>query len=301
MNYGKTTDIDGFLSKISCKLIGNAYNIALSKFPNLVQIETTNACNAKCLICPHRNMKRLVKQMDESVYTKIIDECTKYNCANIHLHNFGEPLLDKRLVERVQHAKEKGIKAVTIFSNGSLLDAQKAEALMDAGLDEIKISFDGATKEEFEKIRYPLHFDRVINNVKELVKIRNAKGSRLKVVVTCCSTGPKSEIVRSLENIVDKFSFGKIHNWANQDFVHDAKTKIRKPCSRVWRTFTVLSTGFAALCCLDYEGQIIVGNVNTTSIFEIWHNDNYKKLRLHHKNARQHKISICSACTKSFW
>jgi MoaA/NifB/PqqE/SkfB family radical SAM enzyme len=239
--------------------------------------------------------------MDDALYEKIIDECSKYNCGNVHLHNFGEPLLDKKLAKRVRYAKQKGIKRVAIFSNGSLLTADKANELIDAGLDQIKVSFDGATKEEFERIRPPLKFDIIIENIKELVRIRNLKKSPLKIKVACCSTSDKDETIRSLENCVDGFSFGKIHNWTDTGMDHAEKSAIRKPCSRVWQTFTVLSSGKAALCCLDYEGQVILGDLNTASISEIWNDESYRKIRLIHKTAQQDQIVICKSCTKSFW
>lgn len=246
-------------------------------------------------------MQRPVCHMDDALYEKIIDECSKYNCGNVHLHNFGEPLLDKNLARRVRYTKQKGIKRVAIFSNGSLLTADKANELVDAGLDLIKVSFDGATKEEFERIRPPLKFDTIIENIKELVRIRNLKKSTLKIKVACCSTSDKNETIRSLENCVDGFSFGKIHNWTDSGMDHAETSAIRKPCSRVWQTFTVLSNGKAALCCLDYEGQVILGDVNKKPIFEIWKNESYRKIRLLHKTARQDQIIICNNCTKSFW
>ena len=107
--------------------------------------------------------------------------------------------------------------------------------------------------------------------------------------------------MRSLENCVDGFSFGKVHNWSDSEIDHAVKSTIRKPCSRVWQTFTVLSDGKVALCCLDYEGQVILGDVNKTSISEIWKNESYRKIRLLHKRARQDQIVICKNCTKSFW
>ena len=246
-------------------------------------------------------MERPVSYMGDALYEKIIDECSRYHCRSIHLHNFGEPLLDKNLAERVRYAKQKGIKRVAIFSNGLLLTAENANKLIDAGLDQIKVSFDGSTKKEFERIRVPLKFDKIVNNVKELVKIRNLKKSPTKIKVACCSTSDKDETMRSLEKCVDGFSFGKVHNWTDSGMDHAEKSSIRKPCSRVWQTFTVLSNGTVALCCLDYEGQVILGDVNKTSILEIWHDESYRKIREFHKTARQDEIIICNNCTKSFW
>ena len=299
--FSKTEQNTAKLSKISCSFIGGVFDFALSRFPNTVRIETTNACNAKCVICPHREMQRPFTYMEDVVYNKIIDECAGYGCGSVHLHNFGEPLLDRCLAERIQYAKKKGLKRIIIFSNGSLLTSQKASELIDAGLDEIKISFDGATRQEFERIRFPLKFDTVVKNIKELVKIRDLKKAPLRVMVACHSTSDKNETMKSLQNCVDKFHFGKVHNWADSEIDHAAKSRIRKPCSRVWRTLTVLSDGRVALCCLDYGGKVVLGDVNRASIFDIWNSESYKRVRLLHKTAQQEKISICRNCTKSFW
>jgi MoaA/NifB/PqqE/SkfB family radical SAM enzyme len=210
-------------------------------------------------------------------------------------------LLDRHLAKRVRYAKQKGLRRVIIFTNGALLMADKAGELVDAGLDEIKISFDGATKEEFERIRVPLKFDTVVTNIRELVRIRNLKKSPLKIKIACCSTSDKSETMRLLENCVDKFAFGKVHNWTDHETDCVVKSGIRKPCSRVWYTFTVLSSGKVALCCLDYEGKVDIGDVNLTSISDIWKSEPYKTIRLLHKTARQDEIPICRSCTKSFW
>ena len=146
-------------SKAVCRLAGGAMDLALGRFPPLVRIETVNACNSRCAICRHYAMAR-GRTDGPGLFEQIVDECAVWGCGEIHLHNFGEPLLDDRLEDRVRYAKQKGIAKVTIFSNGSLLDESRAAGLIAAGLDEIKISFDGADKEEFERIRRPLKFER---------------------------------------------------------------------------------------------------------------------------------------------
>ena len=66
--------------------------------------------------------------MDQTLFEQIVDECAVWGCREVHLHNFGEPLLDDRLEDRVRYAKQKGIARVTIFSNGSLLDESRRRA-----------------------------------------------------------------------------------------------------------------------------------------------------------------------------
>ena len=280
--------------------VGNIFNATISPFPNMVQIETTNGCNAACIICPHKTMNRPIQTMDDRLFSKVIDECAEYKCGNVHLHNFGEPLVDKKIVQRIKLAKDKGLPRVKIFSNGSLLNEGMAEDIIKAGLDEINISFDGADREEYEKIRYPLKFDTVVNNIKRLVAIRDKLHAPLKIEIACSSTSDKSDTMISLEKCVDKFSFGKLHNWGDSDIAPVGRSKIRKPCSRIWRTFTVLSDGRASLCCIDYEGKVILGDVNKSTIHDIWKNAQYKQQRKLHTFAMQHKVAICDHCSKSF-
>jgi MoaA/NifB/PqqE/SkfB family radical SAM enzyme len=292
--------LDTLCSKSACRLLGSALDISAGPFPAVVRIETTNACNSRCTICPHRNLQRAIQHMPDELFTHIIDECAAGGCKEVHLHNFGEPLLDKQLEQRVRYAKAQGIKRVKIFSNGSLLTEARSRGLIEAGLDEIKISFDGATREEFEQIRWPLKFDEVVGNVKRLVELRAQMRSPLRVHVVCCSTSDKQATMESLEQLVDGFFFGKVHNWNGADEGGSNRT-IRKPCSRLWRTFTILVNGDVALCCLDYNGQHLLGRVEVgTSLAGLWQGDVYRQVRRQHKRGRQADIRLCRNCTKSF-
>jgi MoaA/NifB/PqqE/SkfB family radical SAM enzyme len=285
-------------SKLICHVMGGVFDLIQGRFPAVVRLETTNACNARCTICPHRDMRRPVTTMDDGLYARLIDQCAEARCREVHLHNFGEPMMDKRIEDRIAYAKQKGVRRVKIFCNGSLLNESRAKGLIEAGLDEIKISLDGATREEFERIRTPLRFDAVVQNVVELVRLRNAARSKMKIRVACCSTTDKESTMRMLEKTVDAFSFGKLHNWGGQEAV--AK-RIRKPCSRLWRTFTVLADGGVSLCCLDYDGQQILGRLDGGgSIRDIWNGEPYREVRRAHREARQHDIPLCANCTKAF-
>jgi sulfatase maturation enzyme AslB (radical SAM superfamily) len=238
--------------------------------------------------------------MDDALYTQLIDQCAAGGCRQVHLHNFGEPLLDKQLPERVAYAKQRGIAKVKIFSNGSLLTEDRARALIAAGLDEIKISFDGATREEFEGIRTPLKFDEVVANIRAAVALRDNLRSPMQIHVACCSTRDKQATMRTLEQLVDGFSFGKVHNWADDGFGR-RNAGVRKPCARLWRTFTVLAGGEVALCCLDYDGQQLLGRVDDqTPIAAVWRGAAYRRARRLHLQGRQRELPLCSGCTKAF-
>ena len=65
------------------------------RLPDIVQIESTNLCNAKCVFCPRDEMHRRQGVMDMDLFTKIVDECAALGITHVRVHNYGEPFLDR--------------------------------------------------------------------------------------------------------------------------------------------------------------------------------------------------------------
>jgi len=84
--------------------------------PDIVQIESTNLCNAKCVFCPRDEMHRQQGVMDMALFQKIVDECAALGVTHVRVHNYGEPFLDRQLVEKVRYAKSKGV--YILFNTG---------------------------------------------------------------------------------------------------------------------------------------------------------------------------------------
>ena len=74
--------------------------------PEIVQIESTNICNAKCVFCPRDEMHRRQGVMAMDLFRKIVDECAQLGITHIRVHNYGEPFMDRRLTEKVRYAKQ---------------------------------------------------------------------------------------------------------------------------------------------------------------------------------------------------
>ena len=119
--------------------------------PEIVQIESTNICNARCVFCPRDDMERRQGIMDMALFRKVADECAALGIEHVRMHNYGEPFVDRQLVEKVRYAKQAGIPQVGMISNGSLITETAAKGMIDAGLDAINISVDASGKETFEK------------------------------------------------------------------------------------------------------------------------------------------------------
>src|SRR5206468_2345868 len=100
------------------------------RMPEIVQIESTNICNAKCVFCPRDEMHRRQGIMSVELFKKIVDECAELRITHVRMHNYGEAFIDRKLVEKVKYAKEKGISEVGLISNGSLISEPVARGMI---------------------------------------------------------------------------------------------------------------------------------------------------------------------------
>jgi hypothetical protein len=265
------------------------------KLPQIVQIESTNICNAKCVFCPRDEMHRRQGVMSFDLFRKIVDECAQLGIMHVRLHNYGEPFIDKRLVEKVRYAKQKGIQEVGMISNGSLITDEVARGMIEAGLDAINISVDASGKDVFEATRVGLKYDKVITNIERLIRIRAEYGRRRpKLILSFVrqnNSADEQAFIEHWRSIADKIHITDLHNWAG---TLNTESDVNYPCYRPWLTFTVLWDGRVSLCCADFDGRTVLGDLNTSTIEEIWNAEPYRNVRRHHLESGG--PDICRSC-----
>ena len=263
--------------------------------PEIVQIESTNICNAKCVFCPRDEMLRKQGVMSRDLFRKIVDECAALGITHVRMHNYGEAFLDRYLTEKVRYAKEKGIKEVGMISNGSLITEKVARGMVEARLDAINISIDAGGKDVFEATRIGLNYDKVIANVERLIRVRAELGRRRpKLILSFVrqdNSADEQAFIEHWRKVADKIHITELHNWGG---TLNQESDVNYPCYRPWLTFTVLWDGRVSLCCADFDGKTILGDLNTQTIEQVWNGDAYRTAR------RQHLESggpdVCRAC-----
>jgi len=162
--------INRFVNKIEI-VLGKT---RLFSYPRNVQIEPTNRCNQRCIMCP-RNTKLDVPigNMDFNTFKRILDKLPAVE--NLLLNGLGEPLLNKELPEMIAYASYKGIR-VSINSNCALIDEPLAKKLVESGLHLLKISMDSADPKIYKAIR-GASLEPTIKGIKTLVRTREEKRS----------------------------------------------------------------------------------------------------------------------------
>ena len=265
------------------------------RLPEIVQIESTNICNARCVFCPRDQMHRRQGVMDEALFRKVVDDCAALGIRHVRLHNYGEPFVDRHLTDKVAYAKQKGIAEVGVISNGSLIDEQVARGVIEAGLDAINISVDASGREVFERTRVGLEYDKVIANIERLVRIRAELGRTHPKLILSFVRQDNSDEERAFidhwRTIADKIHITELHNWAG---TLNRNSDVRYPCYRQWLTFTVLWDGRVSLCCADFDGRVILGDMRTSNIRDIWESEAYRQMRREHLESGGPEI--CRAC-----
>ena len=131
--------------------------------PVCLYLETTNRCNLLCTTCP-RTFEALEPPGDMSwdLFTKIVDQFPRI--ARVVLHGVGEPMMVPALPRMVRYLKDRGT-YVLFNTNGTLLTRRKGRELIEAGLDELRLSLDAAEPKAFELVRGRDMFARIVRNI----------------------------------------------------------------------------------------------------------------------------------------
>ena len=200
-------------------------------------------------------------------------------------------------------AKEAGILEVQFNTNGVALNSKLATGLIESGLDRIKFSIDGATPDVYERIR-GVKYDRVVDNVKEFVRIRNKRGNirpivHVQMVYMQDNKDEVIEYVQMWRNIVNRIGFSRYRSTERRleddRRVEPAPAAI-VPCSQLWQRLVILYDGQVLMCCGDHGALNPIGNIYEMSIGEIWHSDLLNRYRELHMSNRSGEILACSVC-----
>lgn len=143
--------------------------------PRHVQLEPTNRCNQRCIMCP-RNEKDYDSgfgDMSFDNYLKVLDQIP--TITNLQINGLGEPLLHPKIFEMIKAAKERGIK-VSMNSNAVLINSKdKAEELVKSGLDILKVSMDTVRPEVYREIRGVDNLEQAISAIKLIIEARGER------------------------------------------------------------------------------------------------------------------------------
>jgi MoaA/NifB/PqqE/SkfB family radical SAM enzyme len=154
--------------------------------PEELYIEVTNRCNSLCETCVHTfTAREPLRDMTLDEFRSLVDQVP--GLRRVVLHGVGEPLLNRNLPTMIAYLKQRQEPPQVLFnSNAILLTAQRQEELVEAGLDEFRISTDAAHRGLYARIRGVDAFDQMVSNVAAFSQriARRGDGPRLSMWLT---------------------------------------------------------------------------------------------------------------------
>lgn len=173
-------------------------------------IETSGKCNFQCIMCPTLNYQNNKIIMKDDIFRIILDFISQNNIKSVDLTGWGEPLLDKKLFERIKMIKKmKENIRITFTTNAKLLDEKKLLELFDSKVDAINVSFDGATQETYDSVRGKGNYVKVIENLEKLIQYKKEIASHLYLSSTFVVIGNNLHEMEAYVNLFYQLGFNE--------------------------------------------------------------------------------------------
>jgi MoaA/NifB/PqqE/SkfB family radical SAM enzyme len=149
-----------------------------------VYIEPTSRCNLTCRTCIRNTWEEPQGDMTPGTFDRLVANIRELpSRPDIFFGGFGEPLLLENIVEMVKLAKEVAGK-VGLITNGLLLTEERAQGLIDSGLDTLWVSVDGVTPESYADIRIGAALPQVLENILHLAIMRHETNRRPEIGIS---------------------------------------------------------------------------------------------------------------------
>jgi len=278
------------------------------EFPPMVILDVCNVCNLECIHCPHSTLKKENTYQPTFLkwewFEKIAQEVGKHPGTLLRYASDGESLLHPRFVDMVEHAHRVGVSPHNLTTNGFLLDEDKSQALLKAGIDVIDVSIDAFRKKTYEQIRRKSNFHRVMANVHKLLELRDRINPKTKIMVSIVN---QPEAAQEINDFIDYWTplvdrvlvrnFCNVLGLVKRARKEETLTSNRYPCPQFWKRVTITCSGHFRFCVEDWRNETIIGHIENTSIEEIWKGDAYERLRELHLKGRYNEIPPCRNCT----
>ncbi len=287
--------------------------------PVVYNIETTNACNMKCEMCPRTTkMTRPIETMSLATFQNVVDQlkphtpekwaeweafvAREYGIARddmsenhfflyiipkvIQLHGYGDPLLDKSMPQYVKLLKAKGF--FSYFScNPANIDLDKTVQMFENGLDYIKYSIESVDDARHKEVRgNASNFTESYKKILRLLELKKERGYRTTIIITMLDLN-KSWQQEEFDKLRAAFAGKDVYiylksedqQWYRKDFHGTKSVHWSEICQHPWMSMTIKSNGEAAMCMEDYNNEIVLGNVLRERLADIWNGVKYEQFR----------------------
>ena len=233
-----------------------------------IYVEITNACNLNCSFCAHNaRQKEFISEYKFDLLLKKLKGYTKY----LYFHLMGEPLLHPDINKLINKASKSF--NINITTNGYFINRIKD----NKNIHQINISLHSFDEKKNKTL------DEYLNDIYEavdkLLDINTIINYRMWV-----NNKYKDLIIKSIEKRYNIKINGntKIRNnlffefetefiWPN---INNSYCNLQGTCQGLRSHIGILVDGTVVPCCLDYNGQLSLGNIYEQDLDDIINSNN---------------------------
>ena len=137
-----------------------------------VYLELTTRCNLHCRTCVRNVWEEPLADMSDETFRRTLEGMRGLpELREVVFGGYGEPFVHPRALEYLAAVKGLGVR-VTVSTNGTLLDSERAEALVRLGVDVVTVSLDGARPETYGDVRRGADLEAVLSNLETLNRVK---------------------------------------------------------------------------------------------------------------------------------
>lgn len=302
------------------------YDVLPLNAPFTLNIAVSSICNFKCNYCIHSLSKEELnkkgfkfKNMDWNVFNKIIEDSKQFDekFKVVTFTGTGEPLCNKNLPEMIKRVKESNIADRTQFlTNGELLNEKLILKLIDAGIDDIRISLQGLSGDKYKKIcGKQIDFEKFVKNIEFLYNNKKNCQIYIKIIDIALEEGEEEKFYNIFGKICDKIfiekalpifdgveydnllSLDKKEVISNGKVINMYGEVIEKQmvCPQPFFAITIWPDGEIYPCCMP-ENPCNYGNIKEKNLKEVWFGEERKKFLMMQLNKGRLRNSVCKEC-----
>ena len=285
--------------------------------PFVLIVDPASQCNFKCRFCPTGDLElikatgRYQGSMAFETFTKIIDDLQAFRepLRVLRLYKEGEPLMNKRFADMVAYARGSDkVLRIDTTTNGVLLLPKTSEKIIEAGIDQINISVNGVRDEQFvELVRTKVNFQKYVENIKYLYSIKGKCEIYIKAIQENLTEDDQKRFLDTFGDYADRIFFEHLFaNWPefDSDIIpkngavgHYGDEVVEKSvCPYIFYSTTINSDGTVSLCVQDWARKLVVGDVNTESVKDIWLGRRLDEHRIAHLSGCRKDNATCAQC-----
>lgn len=267
---------------------------------NEARIEISTICNYRCVFCPHSTLKRKKEIMSLSLFKEVVNKLPE-NITTITLSGMGESFMDKGIFDKIKILKDRGY-IVNILTNGSAISIFSVNKLVKLKVDNLRISIHASDFNKYREITGAT--EKQYNNIETLIQLLYCFNTNMKVIVTTDMIEEDTEEVKKIrdkfESYVDLLEIWKVHNWSNKfDYRKGERTK--QTCGRPFNgPLQIQVDGTVNMCCFDYDGELVIGDLKSQSLNEIFDSPMYKRIVEFHNGNSDEDNLLCKNCDQLY-